>query len=242
MIKVSSPSRMNWQFFCSLIVGLICLGSAASALANSPVFEVYDSKNKKTIACMKVNGRWEAGDRVKKGRSFVAYKDQIASLKKELKQQGTTPNRKKRITKNLQGLVEKLPAQKRLCKQNAGKKPSPAPTPVGTVTPGATPSATPTPKSGCSQACFNQSRLTSCFGIPSGTQGSETNGQYLWATCAGCHAESTRRNRSFSSIRTAFQTIPQMIPFSSSFDTQDMADLAAYLNRYNPKQCRTDWP
>lgn len=235
--------RLRFGALLYAFTAIMCFSSQCLASNDNSIIEVSDPKTKKIIACKKMNGKWEAGDRVQNGKTFVPYKDVIASLKKELIDPNSTPQRKKRVTKNLAALVSNLPSQKRLCKLEAAKKPKATPTPEGTASPGPTGAPTATPKpAGCSQPCFNGSRQTSCFGIPSGVSGSETSGQQLFAVCSGCHSESERRNSGFAKIKSAFTTQPQMIPFGGSYDNQDIADLAAYLNRFNPKQCRSDWP
>ena len=232
----------SYIYYFLLIVGLFYLLTVATTTlhAEQKLFEVYDSKSKKIIACQKTRGRWEAGGRIKNGRKFVSYKTEMAQLKIKLKRDTITEIVKRKIIASIQSIRDQLPFLNRLCKDESAKLPKTTPTPSATlaITPTATATATP---SGCSQPCYNAQRRTACFGIPSAITGSESSGQQLWATCSGCHLESSRRNITYASIGTALSTIPQMLPFSSSFNNQDVADIAAYLNRFNTKQCKSDW-
>lgn len=221
----------------AVYAALLLLSLVSVAYAATDTFEIYDRRSGEVITCKKMQSTWEPGMVSEKSGKFTSFKQLIVKLTKKIEKK-TVTNRSA-LKAQLKTLTKNLKPQQRLC---TGAAPAtPTPTPGGTQT--AKPTATPTPSSGgCSQTCFNSSRTTQCFYIPSSVSGSESRGQALFSGCAGCHTESTRRNRTYSQIVAAFSSVPQMLPFSSNYRSQDYADITAYLNRYNPKQCRSDWP
>lgn len=69
------------------------------------------------------------------------------------------------------------------------------------------------------------------FGIPDGVPANVSDGQDIFNTyCSGCHSE--QRGRSFSDYRTSIDQAP-MFYDSSDIPDDDLADLTAYLNRFN---------
>ncbi len=222
----------------AVAAAFLLLSTAAVVTAAENSFEVFDRRTKGEITCKRMQGTWEPGLVDEGSGRFTSFKQQIATLTKKISKK-TVKNRTA-LKAQLNTLNKNLKPQQRLCAISAPETPTPTPSAGSSPTP--KPTATATPGNSCSQTCFNSSRNTQCFFIPSSVQGNETRGAALYSGCAGCHSESTRRNRTYTQIVAAFSSVPQMLPFSSNYRTQDFADLAAYLNRYNSKQCRTDWP
>lgn len=105
---------------------------------------------------------------------------------------------------------------------------TPTPTPRPTSTPRATRTPTPTV---APENCFDGSgnTLEGCFNIPQGMSGNITRGSTLWnTTCIACHV-SEKSGSSYSRIRSALTSIPDMSGLMIS--DPSVADLAAYLNR-----------
>jgi hypothetical protein len=214
-----------------------------SLLFADQFYSVSDPKTKRDIDCSYQNKKVEPGTLKGTPARFRSFKIPIDTLKKKI----ARSTKKTSLQKQLKILQIEYTRLLQLCKNNLPAIPTPTPpadsnAPSPTSTP--TPTPTPTPSSGgCQTGCYDSSRNTPCFNIPSSTKGNETRGLQLWAgNCAGCHSETSRRNRLFGQINLALMTVPQMLPFSDNFNTQDIADLVAYLNRFNSKQCRSDWP
>ncbi len=106
-----------------------------------------------------------------------------------------------------------------------------SPTPVPTVI-GPKPTATPT---GTIYNFDNFGNTTSkgnlAFGIPSGIIGNITRGKSLSNSYCTCHAE--RTNYAFPTIRSKI-ALPPMEFDSTQITDSMLADLTAYLNRFNP--------
>jgi hypothetical protein len=218
-----------------------------SLLFADQYYSVSDPKTKKTIDCSYKSKKVEPG--ILKGTPprFRSFMVPINNMKKKIERS----TKKLILKKQLKVLQVEYSRLLKLCKSNLPADETPTPsapggssTPTPTATPNRPTTPTPTPSSGgCQTGCFDSSRNTPCFNIPAPTKGNETRGFQLWASnCAGCHSESSKRNRVFGQISSSLRTVPQMLPFSDNFNTQDIADLVAYLNRFNTKQCRTDWP
>jgi hypothetical protein len=111
--------------------------------------------------------------------------------------------------------------------------------PIPPAPPVASPTATPivaptaTPLTGNFDNRGNvteKGKLT--FGIPSHLSGNVTAGKQVVASfCAGCHQE--RIGYSYPAIDSAIRRAP-MLYDESSISRQQLADLVAYLNRFNP--------
>jgi hypothetical protein len=230
-------SVMSFRAVCTMITCVsgvfMCIPRTASAASDS--FELYDKRTKQIIVCKKIQNSWEPGSFSEKSGKYTSFKALIKQINTRILRNSP---KKKTLESQVKKLSKNLAPQQRLCRNAAPNTPKPTPTASGTQTP----KPTATPQSGCSQSCYNSSRVTQCFQIPSSVPGSETRGGTLWSGCMGCHTESTHRNRTYTQISAAFSSIPQMLPFASNYRSQDIADITAYLNRYNSKQCRSDWP
>lgn len=178
------------------------------------------------MSCGLHAGTWIPGVLAKDGKTFTAFAWQIRKLKRTLS--NTTDDVKRRkLTRKIASLTKKRRAGSEPCKTDE------AVIPPGDSTPSPTP--TPTPSTGA--GCYDANRNTGCFGIPNGILGNEGRGEALFeGICSGCHTENQRRNRSYSELSSAFETVLAMRPFTSDLVSQDIADLVAYLNRYNPNQ------
>ena len=219
-----------------IVLSLVPLFGVRSANATN-YYSVLDPQSQETIDCAISNNQVEPGALASGGRSFKYLKSAIEQLQRKIAKKPVNIVKLKVTLKKAQRDYKR---KKALCVKSAPAFPTPTPTPTSS---GARPTATPTPTAGgCSVPCYSSLRNTTCFNIPSSTVGNETSGQRIWASCSGCHSESSRRNRRYDQISQALQTIPEMIPFAQSYSSKDIADIAAYLNRYNAKQCKTDWP
>lgn len=215
----------GWGYW--FVVGLVALFTASPAVAQRGSIEldpqdvVPMSVAAGRITCGYVNGGWIPGD-LRRGNIFWSFKAQIRDNK--LKQAQTTDTKRLNRLKRLANTLRTKQRQGNTACRNADQLPTPTPTP------------TPNPQTG---SCYDSQRNTSCFGIPSGVIGNEIRGQTLFQSCAGCHsgsADGGRRNRPYPELTNALATIPQMRPFEGSFTQQDIADIVAYLNRFNPNQ------
>lgn len=227
-----------------IAIVIIC---APSLLAADQFYSTLDPKTKKSIDCSYNGRKIEAGTLKGNPPRFRALSIPIETLKKKIQRS----SKKVALKKQLRALQTEYGRLVKLCKSNLPPTPTPTPTtpgaistPTATATPNRQNTPTPTPTAaGCTSGCYDSSRNTPCFNIPAPTKGNETRGAQLWAgNCAGCHAESSRRNRVYGQISLALRSVPEMLPFSNDYSTQDIADLVAYLNRFNSKQCRSDWP
>lgn len=109
-----------------------------------------------------------------------------------------------------------------------GERPTNTPTPKPTNTPTPTPTATPD-----DGGCFTASGDTNCFGIPANLTGNISSGSKVWSalSCSGCHSEVSKRNLGYSRVNAAFSNSAMaVLPKPSN---QNIADITAYLNRYN---------
>ena len=98
-----------------------------------------------------------------------------------------------------------------------------------TETPTTTPSPIPSPGSGGN---FDSEGNTIMFGIPSGLVGNIIRGRDKYQdNCLGCHVE--RTNRTFPMLLTAITTVPAMGGFRALLSDHDIADMTAFLNRFN---------
>lgn len=125
--------------------------------------------------------------------------------------------------KNCRLPVCRRPNQRNCRLVHPAKTPTPAATPVGK------PNPTPTvPSSGGS---FDQNGNTVKFGIPSGLTGNISRGRGIWtADCGGCHG-SEKLGRTYSQIKSALNLGAMS---GVKVTNQEVADLIAYLNRFNP--------
>jgi len=190
------------------------------------------------IFCAMIKGVWVPGDIIP-DKKFSPFSSQKKKLDSQIKK-----GRFKKLTalkKKLNTVKRKMSAGKKACSA-ANPLPSRTATPLASSTstpsglPTFGPSATPTSRTGC----YDTQRTTSCFGIPSGLRGRESDGQTLFtAACSGCHsgsADGGRRNRSYGDISNALSTVAEMRPYANNFSNQDLANIVAYSNRYNPNQ------
>lgn len=184
-----------------------------------------------TVACAWIDTAWVAGSLGRSGTTFSSLSEQIKKQNQALKK--ATGAKYLKIKKKIAALKKLKKAGQAECnlleEYNGGE-----PTPTPTVAPSATPTPTPRP------SCYDSQRRTSCFGIPTGILGRESVGQSLFNSfCSGCHdgsADGGRRNRSYTEYLNSFSEIPEMQPYQSDYSSQDIADLTAYLNRFNPNQ------
>ena len=225
----------RWYPYAILAVASFVAATAYAAtkpksvlLEESDYFETTTSAG--LVACGLVGGKWIPGTQSKSTtRLFTSRAAQLKALKKD-RDLASSVFAKQKIEKKI------IKIQKTQKREAATCKPGPASTP--TPVPGA-PTATPTPTPTV-QGCYDQSRNTSCFGIPNGVVGNENDGLALFASnCESCHngsIEPEPRNRTYSQIDAAFSNVTQMNLYIGSFSQTQIADLTAYLNRYNPNQ------
>ena len=122
---------------------------------------------------------------------------------------------------------------------SACTSPSPTATPTATPAP-SQPTATPTPIATATpnpRAVFDSSGNVTALGkgylgIPSNLNASIDAGEVAHGlySCAGCHLE--RTNRSFQNLEVALPASPMNFPIPDQISYQQLADLVAYLNRF----------
>jgi len=217
------------------ITGLLaCSAAAAQAqslpLPPSDLFQVSTSAGK--VMCGKVSNRFVPGTLAKDGTTFTRLKTTIAVLNKRIKK--AKGNAKTKLEKQRATAVKREAAARKKCAEGQGGGGTPTPAPTSGPNPNPTPTRTPTPAP-TSSACFNGNTARGgCFGIPTNMTGDLARGSSLWISrsCMGCHAASGKLNRTYSQIQASFSTQPNMagLPTPSS---QELADYAAYLNRFN---------
>lgn len=214
-------------------MGALLLLCAAVEVRAQQLYTVLDPRTGGAVYCSVEATIIEPGTLARDGSTFQPLLLTINQLKRQVRRFPQNANLKARL-KTQQTRYRRLRA---LCLANRPATPPSMPTPTATPTPSPT-SAPSCPNGGC----FNAQRNTSCFRIPNTLVGNETRGTNLSSSCLGCHVERQLRNRTYSQIVNALNSVPDMAPFRESFSNQDVADIAAYLNRFNPLQCRSDWP
>jgi hypothetical protein len=189
--------------------------------------------DKGTCECALQGTQWRSGVVTGQGDRFLIFVDEVRRLQRSI------PKLKGSKKKQAQRTRTRYNTLKKRCETicAVGRSPSAQPTATPTPAPGQ-PTPTPTPPGGGS-SCYNSNRDTSCFGIPQGMVGNENAGQTRWSVspgCVGCHGpgDVARRNRTFLQVQTALQEIPAMQPVEC--DAQCIADIVAYLNRFNLNQ------
>jgi hypothetical protein len=186
------------------------------------------------VSCGLVGGKWIPGILGKStSRLFTSRAAQLRALQKDRNAASTVSARAK-IEKRISKLQKTQRREAPYCKSG------PTPTPTATPAPApVVPTVTPTPTP-VVQGCYDQSRNTTCFGIPNGIEGNETLGLSLFTSnCLGCHngsLEPEPRNFTYSQIDSSFSTVTQMNLYIGSFSPTQVAHLTAYLNRFNPNQ------
>ncbi len=204
--------------FCAALLLSVGLPMRAETQMQSALVQVETDQG--AMFCSRVNSAWVVGSM--RGMTFTSFVDQRKKLQKQLK----TASSSKVAT-----LKKKIAVLK---KKNAVGMPA------CNAIPQESPSGSPTPLPTRSAGCFDSSRNTACFGIPAPLRGNETRGENVFKNgCMGCHSktsDSDKRNRTYQQILNSFTNEPQMRPYSDSYSTQDVADITAYLNRYNPNQ------
>jgi len=108
------------------------------------------------------------------------------------------------------------------------------PTPTAQTTPQATPTPiTPAPPTCNSNFDSNGNTCPNRFGIPAGLTGNIARGRNIQTLrCNGCHVQ--RTNYQFGAITDAVNNVGAMNGVLTGYETQQaVADLVAYLNRFN---------
>lgn len=178
---------------------------------------------------------------VEKGTDFT-----FSQLSSALKGQTGTPMRFNFSEQTVADLVAWLNRAKTDSSCPSG--PSPLPTPTnGLPTPSPTATATPCP--GGSSVNFDSQGNTTAFSIPAPLVGNVSAGQSQYsATCITCHIPSggdKGTNRTFTELGVAFTTNVFMngtLGGPVTLNDQQVANLAAYLNRNNFGGCTSTTP
>jgi len=194
-----------------------------------PLSDIFQSG---TTACGRVGGKWIPGITASsKPGVFTSRAAQLRALKRDQLLASSDAARAK-VEKKIVKLQKRQRTEARTC--SLGPTPTPTVTPTGAPI---VPTATPPPQS---QGCYDPSRNTSCFGIPNGQVGNENQGLALFtSSCAGCHNGSIQtepRDKTYSQIEASFSSVPSMNLYIGSFSSNELSDLTAYLNRFNPNQ------
>jgi hypothetical protein len=195
-------------------------------IAAENLFEIGSGRTK--VVCGRISGRWIGGTVSSSGR-FVSNAERVRALKRDLaKARGIAARR--RVQRSLDAAQKKERKEAPICRPGPSAGPSPTPTPIlpGQPTPTPRPTATRVP-------CFNNAGDTACFEIPGGITGNITRGaSYHQSLCVGCHGE--RRNRSYTQLNSSFSSISAMAIYNGQLSSGEVADLTAFLNRFNPNQ------
>jgi hypothetical protein len=223
------------ELMVPLLAALVLGGVSESYAATTPRgvvlaaenrFEVGSGRSK--VVCGRISGRWLGGAVSSSGR-FVSNAERVRALKRDLaKARGTAARR--RVQRSLDAAQKKERKEAPICRPGPSAGPSPTPTPIvpGQPTPTPRPTATRVP-------CFNNAGDTTCFEIPGGVTGNITRGaSYHQSLCVGCHGE--RRNRSYTQLNSSFSSISAMAIYNGQLSSGEVADLTAFLNRFNPNQ------
>lgn len=220
VLRLELLQYLHWLFLLFLIQTAL----PAFAQANEPTDVFTDTSTGRSIYCGLVGSSWVPVVKMR-GGTYRSLALEIRTVGKKLKIAGTTRQRT-----SLQNKVKKLRALRKGATPVCAMGPSSGDTPFVTPTP-STPAASPTPGTP-SVGCFLAGGITApgCFGIPTQLSGSIDRGQSLYQQqCFGCHK--SRPALPFDKLEGAFSRIPQMLPYKPG--QQDLADLVAYLNRFN---------
>lgn len=231
----------------------VCIAGYASAVSTVSIKLGIDKLFiKDNTACGLIGSRWVSGKLAKDGTTFTPYTNQLKSLKRSL--QKAPLAKKNKINKQILSVTKLNRVGNKICISGptvAPNTPTATSIPVFTSTPvPATPTRTPSARTPTATStatptatatptpCFDSDGNTTCFGIPATFVGNIERGSALFDTCNACHrrddSDGQKRGRFFNQIKTAFTIIPAMQPYSSLSTDQNVADITAYLNRFNP--------
>ena len=204
-----------------LVASSLCATTRASS---DQVFQVDSGSGR--FLCGLVASKWVPGSLTKNG-DFQSLAQQISLLRAQIKKASGT--KKAKLIKKSNTLRALRETRARACAggpPTGGATPTPESIVTGRPTATATPRTTSTPASGC----FDSNGNTSCFGIPNGVRGNKNSGSVIVISdCNGCHSE---RQRNYQQITSSFTNVATMTRFID-LPVQDVADIVAYLNRFN---------
>ncbi|MCO6429712.1 MAG: hypothetical protein J5J00_02545 [Deltaproteobacteria bacterium] len=212
---------------------IISIGGVAVNAGGSSAYDTDDMFESDDYTCALIDGKWLAGEL--KRSKFTPYKTKVSDLAAKIKK--ASPSKKAKLTTQKKKFQLLNKNGNKVCKKGPPSgNPTPTPTPGGGgSTPAPKPS--PTPVAGC----FDSQGNTKCFGIGSaGQTGNVSRGKNIWergnglsTSCIGCHSESAKRNRTYSQVMSSFSR-PEMFGIGNDLSSGDVADITAYLNRFNP--------
>ena len=200
---------------------------ATKRAGSDQVFQVENASGR--FFCGNVSNKWVPGS-LTKGGDFLSLAQQISTLRAQI-QKSTGTKRAKLIKKS--NTLRALRQTRASACADGPPSDSATPTPESIVTgrPTATSTARATASPTPSNSCFDANGNTSCFGIPNGIRGNKNSGSIIVnSDCSGCHNE--RLNRTYQQITSSIQNVSQMTRFID-LPQQDIADIVAYLNRFN---------
>ena len=190
--------------------------------STSITYKVNGAKKSKSIFCLK----GVAGDAkpVTSGMIFTSYASTLKRLKAQ-RVQGTKLATYAQLVKVGGRACTNLP------KPTPTATPTPTPFPSPTPTPSSTPTATPTPTPGNFDSLGNVTVTGKInFGIPANLSGNITAGKAIVQSYCSCHQE--KLNRTFPYVRTSIALAPMSFD-STAINDATLANIVAYLNRYN---------
>ena len=212
------------------ITSLILIASslyATTRASSDQVFEVDNGSGR--FFCGLAGSKWVPGS-LTKGGDFISLAQQIASLRAQIKK--ASGAKRAKLIKKSNSLRSLRQIRASACAggpPNGSATPTPESIVTGRPTATATARATQSPTPG--NSCFDANGNTSCFGIPNGTRGNKNSGSIIVTSdCNGCHNE--RQNRTYQQITNSFSGVKEMSRFVD-LPLQDVADIVAYLNRFN---------
>ncbi len=209
--------------YASVLV-LICSGVAIAAPRGAKVVSSNDIQEGSGFVCVRPLASWVPGRIVKRSTNLIqTLADYIKELTAKIKATSSASQIAKLLKKRTNAKNEKK-AGSEICKAlPADSDSSPLPT------------ATPLPPS--EKVFDSNGNLTATgkekYGIPSNisTANLTAGSSVHKAQCSGCHNEKGT-GRSFTALRKDIESSPMFI---TGISDQNLADLVAYLNRFDTR-------
>jgi hypothetical protein len=208
-------------------VFVVMVPVAAYTETPSSVFEINDSG--RAAFCGQIGASWLPALKRRNG-TFVSARSELRSLVAKIRRE-----KSRKIIARLESTqrsVRVLQSRTRATCAEGPPQSIPDGGTGGTLPP--TPTPTPTPQGSVPpiNPCFlpGGDIKAGCFGIPATLIANINRGETFYGrNCRGCHG--VRVAMPYDRVATSFDRIPQMQPFKPG--AQQLADIVAYLNRFN---------
>jgi hypothetical protein len=202
------------------ILALAVLGPVSQVDAETHIFSAVGTNNRPVFCSYDYNTTELLAGRVGTLGRFVSFNHLIQQARKQAKRK-STPGIKKKLT-----MLQRLNRQGLVACRNALRLVSEAPRP------GVNPSD-PSPPSCNGNFDAQGNTCPDKFLIPSGLVGNISRGKSIHTLrCSGCHME--RTHYQFDQVVHAVSNVRAMNGILAGYETeQAVADLVAYLNRFN---------